>query len=89
MDASLIVEMKNMAEQNRCLKKLYAEMSMLNDLLEEALGKKRYGRLYDESGHECGHRARYQHRADLEDVSDQRDLLSLQHYSERWERRDY
>ena len=64
-------------------------MSMQNDLLEEALGKERYGRLYDESGHECGHRARYQHRADLEDVSDQRDLLSLQHYSERWERRDY
>ncbi len=41
MDASLISEMKDMAEQNRRLKRMYAEMSMQNDLLKEALGKKR------------------------------------------------
>jgi putative transposase len=41
MDASLIAEMKDMADQNRRLKKMYAEMSMQNDLLKEALGKKR------------------------------------------------
>ena len=41
MDASLITEMKDMAEQNRRLKRMYAEMSMQNDLLTEALGKKR------------------------------------------------
>ena len=41
MDTSLIAEMKDMAEQNRRLKKMYAEMSMQNDLLKEALGKKR------------------------------------------------
>ena len=41
MDASLITEMKDMAEQNRRLKRMYAEMSMQNDLLKEALGKKR------------------------------------------------
>ncbi len=41
MDASLIAEMKDLAEQNRRLKKMYAEMSMQNDLLKEALGKKR------------------------------------------------
>ncbi len=41
MDASLITEMKDMAEQNRRLKKMYAEMSMQNDLLKVALGKKR------------------------------------------------
>jgi putative transposase len=40
MDASLIAEMKDMAEQNRRLKKMYAEMSMHNELLKEALGKK-------------------------------------------------
>ena len=40
MDASLISEMKDMAEQNHRLKKMYAEMSMQNDLLKEALGKK-------------------------------------------------
>ena len=41
MDASLIAEMKDLSEQNRRLKKMYAEMSMQNDLLKEALGKKR------------------------------------------------
>jgi putative transposase len=41
MDASLVAEMKHMAEQNRRLKKMYAEMSTQNDLLKEALGKKR------------------------------------------------
>ena len=30
MDASLITEMKDMAEQNRRLKRMYAEMSMQN-----------------------------------------------------------
>ena len=40
MDASLIAEMKDMAEQNRRLKKIYAEMSMQNDLLKEALGSR-------------------------------------------------
>ena len=41
MDASLIAAMKDMAAQNSRLKKMYAEMSMQNDLLKEALGKKR------------------------------------------------
>ena len=37
MDASLMSEMKDMAEENRRLKRMYAEMSMQNDLLKEAL----------------------------------------------------
>lgn len=41
MDASLISEMKDIAEENRRLKRMFAEMSMQNDLLKEALGKKR------------------------------------------------
>ena len=41
MDASMISELKAMAEENRCLNRMYAEMSMQNDLLKEALGKKR------------------------------------------------
>jgi len=41
MDASLITEMKDLADQNRRLKAMYAEMSMQNHLLKEALGKKR------------------------------------------------
>jgi len=41
MDASMMSELKSMAEENRRLKKMYAEMSMQNELLKEALGKKR------------------------------------------------
>ena len=40
MDASMMSEMKAMAEENRRLKRMYAEMSMQNDLLKEVLGKK-------------------------------------------------
>jgi len=40
MDASVISEMKAMAEENRRLKRIYVEMSMQNELLTEALGKK-------------------------------------------------
>ena len=39
MDASLISDMKDMAEENRRLKRMNAEMSMQNDLLKEALGQ--------------------------------------------------
>lgn len=41
MDASMVSELKAMADENRRLKRMYAEMSMQNDLLNEALGKKR------------------------------------------------
>jgi len=41
MDASLMSEMKDMAKENRRLKRMYAEMSMQNDLLKETLGKMR------------------------------------------------
>ena len=41
MDASMVSEMKAMADENRRLKRMYAEMSMQNDFLKEALGKKR------------------------------------------------
>jgi|TARA_B110000908_G_scaffold171422_1_gene234125 putative transposase len=38
---SLIAKMKDMAKQNLRLNRMYAEMSMQNDLLKEALVKKR------------------------------------------------
>lgn len=41
MNGAPLTEMKDMAEENRRLKRMYAEMSMQNDLLKEALGKKR------------------------------------------------
>ena len=37
----MMSEMKALAEENRRLKRMYAEMSMQNDLLTEALGQKR------------------------------------------------
>lgn len=40
VDASMIAEMKALAEENRRLKRMYAEMSMQNDLLKEVLGNK-------------------------------------------------
>ena len=40
MDASMVSQMKAVADENRRLKRIYAEMSMQNDLLKEALGKK-------------------------------------------------
>ena len=40
MDALMMSEMKALADENRRLKRMYAEMSMQNDLLKEVLGKK-------------------------------------------------
>jgi putative transposase len=40
MDASMISQMKALEDENRPLKKMYAEMSMQAELLKEALGKK-------------------------------------------------
>ena len=40
MDASLISQMKAMEDENRRLKRMYADLSMQADLLKEALGKK-------------------------------------------------
>ena len=40
MDASMVGQMKAMEEENRRLKRMYADLSMQNDLLKEALGKK-------------------------------------------------
>ena len=40
MDASLISQMKSLEDENRRLKKMFAEMSMQAELLKEALGKK-------------------------------------------------
>ena len=40
MDASMISQMKALEDENRRLKKMYAEMSMQTELLKEALGKK-------------------------------------------------
>ena len=40
MDASLMARMKELEEENRRLKKMYAEAQLSTDLLKEALSKK-------------------------------------------------
>lgn len=40
MDASMISQMKNLEDENRRLKRMFADLSMQADLLKEALGKK-------------------------------------------------
>ena len=40
MDASMVGQMKAIEEENRRLKRMYADLSMQADLLKEALGKK-------------------------------------------------
>lgn len=40
MDTSMISQMQALEDENRRLKKMYAEMSMQTELLKEALGKK-------------------------------------------------
>ena len=40
IDASMISQMRALEDENRRLKKMYAEMSMQAELLKEALGKK-------------------------------------------------
>ena len=40
MDASMIADMQVMKDENRRLKKMFAELSMQNELLKEAPGKK-------------------------------------------------
>jgi putative transposase len=40
MDASMVLQMKAIEDENRRLKKMFAELSMQNELLKEALGKK-------------------------------------------------
>ena len=39
-DASMVSQMKAIEDENRRLKKMFAELSMQNELLKEALGKK-------------------------------------------------
>jgi putative transposase len=40
MDASMMSQMKALEDENRRLKRMYADLSMQADLLKEALGKK-------------------------------------------------
>ena len=40
MDASMIAEKKALEDENRRLKRMFADLAMQNELLKEAIGKK-------------------------------------------------
>lgn len=78
MDASLICQMKAMEEENRRLKRMYADLSMQADLLKEAPGKNSAAISTPRDGRESGGAPQGQHCAGLPGLRGQRDLLSLQ-----------
>ena len=77
MDASMVSQMKAFEDENRRLKKMFAELSMQNELLKEALGKNNPAISTPRDGRGNGGEARGQHCAGLPDVWGERDLLSL------------
>ena len=77
MDASLMARMKELDEENKRLKKMYAEKSMQNDLLKEALGKSGEAVSKTRDGRMGGSLPFRQHRSGLPGVLNQRDLLSI------------
>ena len=77
MDASMITQMKSIEDKNRRLKKMFAELSMQNELLKEALGKNSPAISTPRDGRNCSGAARGQHSAGLPNLWGQRNLLSL------------
>ncbi len=77
MDASMVSRMKSMEDENRRLKKMYAELSLQNDLVKEALGKSAEAISTQGDGHASGSQQEYQRGARVPDVRGQRDVLSL------------
>ena len=77
MDASMVSQMKAIEDENRRLKKMFAELSMQNELLKEALGKNSPAISTPRDGRGGGGEAGCQHRAGLPDVWRERDRLSL------------
>ena len=77
MDASMMSQMKALDDENRRLKRMFADLSMQADLLREALGKRDAASSAPGAGREGGGDEGGQHRAGLPGVQRQRDLLSL------------
>jgi putative transposase len=49
MDKSDLVKLRKLEEENKRLKKMYADLSMDHDILKDVIEKKLQGRLNDES----------------------------------------
>ena len=77
MDASMISQMKLLDDENRRLKKMFAELSMQNELLKEALGKNRTAISTPGDGRKSSQAAGRQYCFGMPDLRCERDLLSL------------
>lgn len=77
MDASMISQMKALEDENRRLKKMYAEMSMQAELLKEAMGKSDAAISTPGDGRENSGATRCEHRTGMPDVQRQRSLLPV------------
>ena len=72
-----MARMKELDEENKRLKKMYAEKSMQNDLLKEALGKSGEAIPAQGDGRMGGTVSIHQHRFGVSGVQHQPDLLSV------------
>ena len=77
MDVPLMARMKELEEENRRLKKMYAEAQLSTDLLREALVKNGRAISAPRDGPARGDTRAHDHSPCLRDVWHQRDLLSL------------
>jgi len=82
IEASMVSRRKELEEENRRLKKMYAEAQMSADIMKEALSKKWLGHLSVEKwppggGPMGGDRERPEYSTGLRRSEHQRDLLSL------------
>ena len=77
MDASMMSQMKALEDENRRLKRMFADLSMQADLLKEALGKSDTASSAPRTGREGGGDEGRQYRAGLPGLWRERDLLSL------------
>lgn len=84
MDASLISRMKALDEENKRLKKMYAEKSMQNDLLKERTWEKSGKAVSAQGDGPMGRAIQIrQHPVCVPDVQHQRDLLSVSTQAQR------
>jgi putative transposase len=88
MDALMISEMKSLEDENRRLKKMFAELSMQNDLLKGALGKNNPAIPAPGDGRGCSGATGHFDCLGVSHFRVERDLLSLQPEALRRERPD-
>lgn len=77
MDASMMSQMKALEDENRRLKRMYADLSMQADLLKEALEKNEAAISAPRAGRESSGATRRECRAGMQDSWRQRNLFSV------------